>query len=113
MCYPSPINNESQRNPSVKMMDIKKGGLPTAQEIMDEFPSVFDGHIRVMEGEQFYITLAEDAVPFCVKTPRTIPFIQEQTEGRVGFVATTRNHRTSDRGNTVVCTDCSNPKKRY
>jgi len=27
-----------------------------------------------MEGEQFHITLAEDAVPFCVKTPQTVPF---------------------------------------
>ena len=27
-----------------------------------------------MEGEKFYIYLVDDAVPFCVKTPRTIPF---------------------------------------
>jgi len=45
------------------------------QERMDEFPAVFNGQVRVMEGEQFHITLAEDAVPFCVKTPQTVPFV--------------------------------------
>ena len=41
---------------------------------MAEFPSVFDGKIKTMEGEKFHITLAEDARPFCVHTPRAIPF---------------------------------------
>ena len=41
---------------------------------MEEFPSVFDGTVKVMEGELFHITLADDAQPFCVHTPRTIPF---------------------------------------
>jgi len=27
-----------------------------------------------MEGEKFHISLVEGAVPFCVKTPRSIPF---------------------------------------
>ena len=27
-----------------------------------------------MEGEKFHIYLVDNAVPFCVKTPRTIPF---------------------------------------
>ena len=38
---------------------------------MEEFPSVFDGTVKVMEGEFFHITHAQ---PFCVHTPRTIPF---------------------------------------
>ena len=45
----------------------------TTQEIMAEFPTVFDGHIRVMPGELFHITLRDNARPFCVTTPRTIP----------------------------------------
>ena len=62
------------RNPSCvlsqpKAIDTKKVGLPTAQEIMDEFPAVFNGQVRVMEGEQFHITLVENAVPYRVKTP--------------------------------------------
>ena len=42
--------------------------------MIDEFPSVFDGQVRVMDGERFHIALAENAIPFCVKTPRTVPF---------------------------------------
>jgi len=50
------------------------GGLPTAESHIAEYPSVFDGQMRVMEGEMFTLTLRDDAVPFCVKTPRTVPF---------------------------------------
>ena len=35
---------------------------------------VFDGQIRIMQGEKFHISLAANANPFCVNTPRTIPF---------------------------------------
>ena len=41
---------------------------------MTQYPTVFDGQIRIMEGEKFHITLIDDAVPFCVKTPQAIPF---------------------------------------
>ncbi|XP_043191676.1 uncharacterized protein K02A2.6-like [Amphibalanus amphitrite] len=36
-------------------------------------PDVFDGHIRVMPGEQFKIHLREEAVPFRVSSPRRVP----------------------------------------
>ena len=45
-----------------------------AQTLVAQYPAVFDGQIRVMDGEKFHITLMEDPVPFCVKTPRSIPF---------------------------------------
>jgi len=48
-----------------------EGDLPTSGSLMAEHPSVFDGQVRVMEGEMFTITLQDDAVPFCIKTPRT------------------------------------------
>ena len=48
--------------------------LPTADQIMEEFPSVFDGQVRTMPGEQFHIALTKDAHPFCVTIPRSIPF---------------------------------------
>jgi len=35
---------------------------------------VFDGQICVRAGETFHITLIDNAVPFCVKAPRSIPF---------------------------------------
>ena len=40
---------------------------------MVEFPSVFEGKIQMMEGEEFHISLTEDAKPFCVCAPRSIP----------------------------------------
>ena len=45
----------------------------TAAELMDEFKTVFDGKIRTMPGEEYRIVLTDDAKPFCVSTPRTVP----------------------------------------
>ena len=42
--------------------------------ITSDYPRVFDGVVKMMEGEEFRIVLAEDAQPFCVRTPQTIPF---------------------------------------
>ena len=41
---------------------------------MGQFPTLFDNIIRIMEGEKFHISLTPGATPFCVKTPRTVPF---------------------------------------
>ena len=46
----------------------------TLQQAMSAYPTVFDGQIRSMEGEQFHISLTDDVKPFCVNTPRSIPF---------------------------------------
>ena len=46
---------------------------PPFPDVRSEYPTVFDGHIRVMPGEQFKIHLREDAVPFCVSSPRRVP----------------------------------------
>ena len=56
------------------MIGADKRRISTAQEIMEELPSVYDGQVRVMNAEQFHITLTENAVPFCIKTPQTVPF---------------------------------------
>ena len=45
--YPNPTNAE----PILTMIGADKRGIPTAQEIMEEFPSVFDGQGRVMVGK--------------------------------------------------------------
>ena len=47
---------------------------PPSDEIMAAFPSIFDGQVKSMEGEEFHIQLVDGAQPFCVHTPRTIPF---------------------------------------
>ena len=41
---------------------------------MATFPTVFDGQIRIMQGEEFHIAIDDTAKPFCVHTPRTILF---------------------------------------
>ena len=46
----------------------------TAHYITSEYPTLFDGQIRSMQGEQFYISLLDSVKPFCVNTPRAIPF---------------------------------------
>ena len=69
--YPYPLPVRTDRNQSeikaMAMIDNQKG---TAEEIMQEFPSVFG----IMEGEKFHITLVDNATPFCVKAPRSVPF---------------------------------------
>ena len=45
---------------------------------MAEFPKVFDGQVRTMQGEKFCIALTKEAKPFCVTTPRTIPFAYQE-----------------------------------
>jgi len=50
------------------------------QTLVDQYPVVFDGQVRVMEGEKFHIALMDDAVPFCIKTPRSIPFAYREAE---------------------------------
>ena len=46
----------------------------TTDQLIAAFPIVFDGQIRVMQGEEFHIAISETAKPFCVHTPRAIPF---------------------------------------
>jgi len=69
--YPLP-----DKPPAVQMTSTwtDEARLAAAEDIMKEYPTVFDGQVRVMEGEQFHIRLREDAVPFRVKSPRVVPF---------------------------------------
>jgi len=69
--YPSP-----EKPPALQMTTTwsDKAKLAAVEDIMKEYPTVFDGQIRVMEGEQFLIKIQDNAVPFCVKSPRVVPF---------------------------------------
>ena len=71
--YPNPLTLSSCSNlPSIAV--IERDLLPSSGNIMAEFPSVFDGQVKVMDGEEFRIELVDNAQPFCVQTPRAIPF---------------------------------------
>ena len=71
-----PDNFPNTTTPSIQVQSINlQESLPlSAEAIMSEFPSVFNGQIRTMPGEKFQISLTENAHPFCVTTPRTVPF---------------------------------------
>ena len=75
--YPQPEQKiqGSTRQPKVQTTGLQGNTHSViAEELMLEFSSVFDGEITTMEGETFAIALMEGAKPFCVKTPRTVPF---------------------------------------
>ena len=64
-CYPTPTSV------SALLLPPHRKHAPTSEEIMGEFLSVFDGQIK---REQFHISLTDNTQPFCVNTPRAIPF---------------------------------------
>lgn len=65
--YPQPIPPDE---PSV----VAHTKVTPPSDPQADYPSVFDGVVKTMEGELFHIALTEDAKPFCVHTPRTIPY---------------------------------------
>ena len=70
--YPSPLS--SPGTPSISVTTISTESTSPMLDPAKEFPTVFDGNIKQMDGEKFHITLTEGAKPFCIKTPRTVPF---------------------------------------
>ena len=72
-CYPNPtissttVNSVATTSPAANLPLNKHSAV-------QEFPTVFDGNINSMEGEEFHIYLIDDARPFCVNTPRSIPY---------------------------------------
>ena len=73
--YPHPLESKQTKHHSkVNRTDTTSRWAGTVEQIIEEFPSVFDGQVTAMEGELFKISLIENAEPFCVKSPRSIPF---------------------------------------
>ena len=66
-CYPTPLTNQT-------LAKVSATNKVTKEDLIAEFPIVFDGIIRTMPGEKFKIVLTDDAKPFCVHTPRTVRF---------------------------------------
>ena len=48
--------------------------LLTKDSIVTDSPMAFVGVIKAMDGEKFHIHLSRNANPFCVTSPRSIPF---------------------------------------
>ena len=80
-CYPHPITHLDKltittTSPELTKVTktLTKAPLLSPEYAKDQCPTIFDGQIRSMEGEKFHISLTDDAKPFCVNTPRSIPF---------------------------------------
>ena len=58
-----PILNSPPTSTNTSTLPLNKDSIVT------EFPSVFDGVIRAMDGEKFHIYLMNNAKPFCVTPP--------------------------------------------
>ena len=69
--YPSPLS--SLDTPLTSATTTQEDTTPSLDPAK-EFPTVFDGNITQMDGEQFHITLTDEAKTFCIKTSRTVPF---------------------------------------
>ena len=67
--YPSQL-------PDTRALSLSVNQKPQepSSDLMSEFPTVFNDQINQMKGEEFHINLTQDAQPFCIKTPRSVPF---------------------------------------
>ena len=72
--YPLPPPTNDSLEPNIKVT-TSTHTPPSMDDLKLEFPTVFDGSIRTMKGEEFHISLTAHAKPFCVHTPRSVPFI--------------------------------------
>ena len=77
-CYPNPpittaVMSAHVHNPApVNTTSVStRTPLPTKDFVVREFPTLFDGMIRAMDGEQISYPLV---TPFCITSPRSIPF---------------------------------------
>ena len=75
-CYPNQtITSTTVRSVANTIATPPDTCLPLDKHsVVQEFPTVFNGNIDSMEGEKFHIYLTDDAKPFCVNTPRSIPY---------------------------------------
>jgi len=104
-CYPHQMPQGQSSVPQKQLAQVQQPeSLPAQrvdQNLMGQYPMVFDGQIRVMAGETFHITLVDNAVPFCVKAPRSIPFAYRDKLNRPALVP--EHYCSCDRGNGLVC----------
>ena len=75
---PIPVIDTTAKPAQPLAVDVKitstTAHAQTQTDMVKAFPMVFDGQIRIMQGEKFHISLAATAKPFCVNTPQMIPF---------------------------------------
>ena len=85
--------------------------IPTTEEIMAEFPSVFDGQVHKLPGEKFHISLIADARPFCITTPRTIPFAYKDKLKEIDLLES--QGIITPVTDQMVCADSGDTEKKF
>ena len=79
---------------------------------MEEFPAVFNGQIWTMPGEVFKIGITEAAKPFCVSTPRTLPYAyMEPTKKELELLESQGIIAKQIEPTNWLCTHCGYTKK--
>jgi len=102
--YPSPAPTTS---PAVQATITWSDGAKNAvaEEIMKEYPTVFDGQVRVMEGEVISYQASRECNPILCENMCHTLYIQGQVKSRTGLTTATGHHNASHRSHTVVCTN--------
>lgn len=67
---PLPTSADPQRQTPTTTVSVNAATIGTSRSVTEQlrtsFPTVFDGQIRVMQGEEFHIAIEDTAKPFCV-----------------------------------------------
>ena len=94
-CYTHPINTTVATHykcllaSKVYTLEAPSYPKPTSADLMKTFTTVFKGVIKTMEGKNFRISLVDNVKPFCVNTPRSIPFTyQEKLQAELDLLQT-------------------------
>ena len=73
------INNEP-------MISLRKQNIVTTNNLINEFPTVFNRWVRVMNGELFKTNLRDDTKPFCISTLRSISYAFRDKVKKMDFL---------------------------
>ena len=100
LSYPEPIKVHKVASEEV-----------TSEDLIKEFPSVLDNTVKLMEGEQFHIALVDEAKPFCVHTPRAIPYAYR--EKLRGELQTAGDNHSCSTPHGMVCPHHGSAEEGY
>ena len=70
-------SDPNQTSSDINNLTITLDEYVTADDLLQEFPKVFDGVLCTLPGELFSIKLQPDATPTCVIMPRWVSFPQQ------------------------------------
>jgi len=106
--YPHPVPAIDTLSPSINVTRMSQP--PPVVNFSKEFPTVFDGVVCNMDGEEFHISLIKHAKPFCVNTPRSIAFaFCDKLKAELDLLQKQNIIAPHNRSDRVVHTYCGHP----